>query len=66
MHLATLGVEAVRINCAQDDETAWTRMIGQVKAAADRTGRRMRTFMDLAGPKIRTGMPRAAEGGRKP
>ncbi len=53
--LAELGVEAVRINCAHDDEAAWARMIGQVERAAERVGRRMRVFMDLAGPKIRTG-----------
>lgn len=56
--LASLGVEAVRINCAHDDEAAWARMIAHVGAAAAATGRRMRVMMDLAGPKIRTGESR--------
>lgn len=63
--LASLGVEAVRINCAHDDEAAWTRMIGHVAAAGKRTGQRMRVFMDLAGPKIRTGALRLPKGRKR-
>ena len=55
LRLAELGVEAVRINCAHDDQDAWARMIEGVDAAAKKTGRRMKILMDLAGPKIRTG-----------
>jgi len=57
--LATRGVEAVRINCAHDDAHAWKRMIDHLRAAELATGRRMKVFMDLAGPKIRTGEVRA-------
>lgn len=53
--LAGLGVEAVRINCAHDNDKVWARMIDQVDRTAERTGWRMKIFMDLAGPKIRTG-----------
>lgn len=59
--LADLGVEAVRINCAHDDQDAWARMIEHVNAAEQKTGRRMRILMDLAGPKIRTGGVREGE-----
>lgn len=62
--LATLGAEAVRINCAHDDEETWSRMIGNVRIAEKDTGRRMRIFMDLAGPKIRTGATRKGAGGK--
>ena len=62
--LAELGAEAVRINCAHDDEEVWSRMIHNVRAAEKETGRRMRIFMDLAGPKIRTGATRKGEGGK--
>lgn len=55
LRLAGLGVEAVRINCAHDDEATWARMIAHVARAGEATGRRMRIMMDLAGPKIRTG-----------
>ena len=61
LRLAELGVEAVRINCAHDDEQAWARMIGNVERAARTTGRRMKVLMDLAGPKIRTGAIRTGK-----
>ncbi|MCB6179784.1 pyruvate kinase [Rhodobacter sp. Har01] len=60
--LAGLGVEAVRINCAHDDETVWARMIDQLDRAAKDTGRRMKVMMDLPGPKIRTGDSRDRKG----
>jgi pyruvate kinase len=55
LELARREVEAVRINCAHDDADAWSRMIGSLRAAEAETGRRVKVFMDLAGPKIRTG-----------
>ena len=58
--LAKRGVEAVRINCAHDDAEAWGRMIAHLRAAETATGRSVKIFMDLAGPKIRTGEVRAA------
>lgn len=60
LRLTELGVEAVRINCAHDDEHAWARMIGNVQRAAEKSGQRMKVMMDLAGPKIRTGKVRKA------
>jgi pyruvate kinase len=65
LRLAELGVEAVRINCAHDDQDAWAKMIGGVAAAAEKTGRRMKIFMDLAGPKIRTGEVRHHGAGKR-
>jgi pyruvate kinase len=56
--LAKRRVEAVRINCAHDDVDAWGRMIGHLRAAGATTGHTMRVFMDLAGPKVRTGKVR--------
>lgn len=53
--LAERGVEAVRINCAHDSADHWLRMIGHLRAAETATGSRLKVFMDLAGPKIRTG-----------
>jgi pyruvate kinase len=60
LELAKRRVEAIRINCAHDDAAAWARMIGHARAAAASTGHRMKVFMDLAGPKIRTGEVRMA------
>ncbi|MGY8665783.1 pyruvate kinase [Bradyrhizobium sp. UFLA05-109] len=62
IRLAELGVEAIRINCAHDDDNTWARMIEQVERTGERTGRRMKIFMDLAGPKIRTGVFRSDKG----
>jgi len=53
--LAGRGVQAVRINCAHDGPDDWARMIDHLRAAEAASGRRMKVFMDLAGPKIRTG-----------
>lgn len=53
--LADHGIEAIRINCAHDDVAQWRRMIDHAQGAGIRTGRPMKIFMDLAGPKVRTG-----------
>ncbi len=53
--LLDAGMDVMRINCAHDDEAAWTAMIGHLRAAQQETGRACRVMMDLAGPKIRTG-----------
>jgi pyruvate kinase len=49
------GADLVRINCAHDDEDAWMAMIDHVRDVGAEAGRRVRVFMDLAGPKLRTG-----------
>jgi pyruvate kinase len=63
--LAHRGVGAVRINCAHDDVEAWGRMIGHLRTAEAATGRRIKVFMDLAGPKIRTASVRHPEPGAR-
>ncbi|MGX1097617.1 pyruvate kinase [Amorphus sp. MBR-141] len=63
--LAERRVDAIRINCAHDDADAWGRMIAHARAAEAETGHRMRVFMDLAGPKIRTGEVRLPEGTKR-
>jgi len=59
--LITAGMDCARINCAHDDATAWTRMAGHVRAAAERAGRSCRVLMDIAGPKLRIEEVRAPE-----
>lgn len=53
--LIKCGMSVARINCAHDDEAAWTKMVGHVRAAATAAGQPCRIMMDLAGPKLRTG-----------
>ena len=59
------GIECVRINCAHDHESVWAAMIANVRLA-EQTSRRpkqVKVLMDLAGPKVRTMLPKK---GKKP
>ena len=62
LELARHGVEALRINCAHDTADRWERMIHHARAAEKATGHRFKILMDLAGPKVRTGVARLPEG----
>ncbi|MCJ2186882.1 pyruvate kinase [Novosphingobium beihaiensis] len=63
--LAQRGVEALRINCAHDGADQWLRMIAHARTAQQHSGHRFRIFMDLAGPKNRTGTVRATHDTRR-
>ncbi len=54
-HLVEAGMNCARINCAQGGPVEWERMLAHLERARKATGRSCRTFMDVAGPKIRTG-----------
>jgi len=64
LELARAGADAVRINCAHDDESIWAAMIANTRAAGDAVGRRLPILMDLAGAKTRTGAVWVADGER--
>lgn len=49
------GMDVARINCAHDDAEGWAAMAGNVRDAAAALGRPVRIYMDLGGPKLRTG-----------
>jgi pyruvate kinase len=56
------GMDIARVNCAHDTSQEWGTLIQAVRQAEERlasrglaVGRRCRIFMDLAGPKVRTG-----------
>jgi pyruvate kinase (EC 2.7.1.40) len=49
------GMDCMRINCAHDSPKIWQAMIGNLRSAEQSLGRNCRIFMDLGGPKIRTG-----------
>jgi pyruvate kinase len=53
--MLSAGMNIARINCAHDDETIWEAMVDKVRDASKQSGIECRIFMDLAGPKIRTG-----------
>ena len=49
------GMDCMRINCAYDDTSVWSKLIVHARRASKETGRTCRVLMDLAGPKLRTG-----------
>ncbi len=53
--LMEAGMNCARINCAQGGPAEWGRMLAHLERARKATGHACRTFMDVAGPKIRTG-----------
>lgn len=53
--LMAKGMDCMRINCAHDSPEIWQAMIGNLRSAEQSLGRNCRIFMDLGGPKIRTG-----------
>ncbi len=54
--LVSAGMNCARINCAHDESKSWEKMISHVRTAAKKLNRHCTIAMDLAGPKIRTGI----------
>lgn len=53
--LARSGVNVFRINTAHDNADAWSRMSQNIKKANEVVGKETKIYVDLAGPKNRTG-----------
>lgn len=49
------GMDCARINCAHDSKKEWRQMIEAIREAEKETGKSCQIFMDLMGPKLRTG-----------
>ena len=49
------GMDLMRVNCAHDDQDAWSRMVVNLRRATRATRAQCRILMDLGGPKLRTG-----------
>ncbi len=49
------GMNIARVNTAQGDTGIWKEIIKNIKRATDKTGRRCSIYMDLTGPRLRTG-----------
>jgi pyruvate kinase len=54
--LVSHGMNCMRINCAHDTPETWERMVVNVERARHDLGLPCRILMDIAGPKLRTGM----------
>ncbi|KOH45545.1 pyruvate kinase [Sunxiuqinia dokdonensis] len=50
------GIEVARVNCSHDEPDDWKKMIAHVHQACHEVGHECRIFMDLPGPKMRTGL----------
>jgi pyruvate kinase len=53
--LLNSGMNVARINCGHDDEVVWKKMIDNIRKGEADLGKSCKVYMDLAGPKIRTG-----------
>ncbi len=49
------GMQIARINTAHDDETVWLKMINNLRKISDELNEEVKIYMDLSGPKMRTG-----------
>lgn len=56
------GMNCARINCAHDGPEIWERMIKHIRRASKKLDKLCKIAMDLAGPKIRTGMIKPGPG----
>jgi pyruvate kinase len=53
--LLSSGMNCLRINCAHDDLSTWSRTIEHLRNAERATGLSCRVLMDMRGPKLRLG-----------
>ena len=53
--LVAHGMDCMRINCAHDDASVWSKTIANLRRAEEELDRKCHVFMDLGGPKLRTG-----------
>jgi pyruvate kinase len=54
--LVSHGMNCMRINCAHDTSDTWARMVTNIEHARRELGLPCRILMDIAGPKLRTGV----------
>ncbi len=54
-NLLLSGMNCARINCAHDNKDVWLRIINNIKKASEALDRKCKIYMDLGGPKLRTG-----------
>ena len=55
--MAERGMTVARINLSHGDEALWTGMVENIQEASRKSGKDLRIYMDLAGPKIRISFP---------
>ncbi|TNF70335.1 MAG: pyruvate kinase, partial [Bacteroidetes bacterium] len=63
--MAEKGMTIARINLSHGDEPLWLSMVENIREASRKSGKDLRIYMDLAGPKIRIKYPSAEGNGEK-
>ncbi|MEM7104509.1 MAG: pyruvate kinase [Bacteroidota bacterium] len=59
------GMNVARINCSHDNPEIWKKIIDNIKTLETELGHPCKIYMDLAGPKLRTGPIEEIEGKNK-
>jgi pyruvate kinase len=49
------GMEVARINMSHDDVKTWKKMMAIIRSESKKNNKEIKIFMDISGPKIRTG-----------
>lgn len=60
------GMEIARINMSHDGKDVWDKMIENIKKVAADKNKEVKIFMDISGPKIRTGTIKSQGKKKKP
>lgn len=55
--MAENGMTIARVNLSHGDENMWLAMVENIRIASRKTGKDLRIYMDLAGPKLRINFP---------
>ena len=55
--MAGAGMTIARINLSHGETSMWLGMVENIREVSRKTGRDLRIYMDLAGPKLRIGFP---------
>jgi len=64
--MLTAGMEIARINLSHGDESEWVSMVDHVRTQAELLDKQCMIYMDLSGPKIRTGSISISRKGKAP
>ena len=56
-NMSESGMTIARINLSHGDEALWLAMVENIREASLKSGKDLRIYMDLAGPKIRISFP---------
>lgn len=65
VQLLNAGMHIARINCSHDNPEVWDAMLRLLRDGCQKTGKSCKVYMDLPGPKLRTGAIAAQKESKK-